>query len=722
MSRRIWSALWSLYAVAALAPLAALVVTWLPELRHWHVPDIALSPQTVTQALAQMDTPLRRELASYDLLGLAVSDVRQLRVAADGLRRGELEIGAGRVTQIDPAFAPADLENPAGSAALQIACLAVPDLWIRASQGGTNLPYLRLARDYINAWLKFEHASWLPKGLQWNDHAAAERVFVLSRYLLVARRVPEFTDAEAATILEYLVQSGIRLAKPGYYTYRTNHGLMQNIALVHIGAVYPNLPQARDLAALGAQRFAEQLPVYLSGEGVVLEHSAGYHRLGVELLSIATRHLEVAGLPLSATLRDRLARAIETYAALRRPDGTLPSWGDTRSPEPPPLAPALVEDTTQIGPLQPLPLDLPQPAATLFAPISQLAVYRDGAEPVQTLVTWSNFATRAHKHRDEMSLLIWAARTDLLVGSGYWPHDFPLGLGLEAMSWRGSNGPHLVAEPADSPTTTRLTAYASEPSFEFLDLNRALERSGVLRRQILYLRPDTWVILDSDARSGGAHSVVHWTFGPRVAVDSDEPSRALKLKAAGGSESFTFRTLGCDAGDLHLARESRDPFAGWTALSGSVQAATTLVRRCPPRSDAMTIITRDSSFARPQIQPGERLSPDHWTLIAGETVVFQRESLNTSDGAKFEPQTARVDAAFQAMAGHYGRFKESLLPYRVKVSAAVASLWLAQLLLFVPVYRFMDRRSRAASMTLGLLAIAGWVILAAWLHASYFVS
>ncbi|HKU15966.1 MAG TPA: heparinase II/III family protein [Steroidobacteraceae bacterium] len=714
------SAVWSFYIAAALAPLVALGVTWLPELRHWHVPDVAIAPGTVSQALAEMDTPLRRELAGYDLLGLEVADESRLRAVADRLRRGEIEIGGGRVAQIDPAFAPADLENPAGSAALKVAGLAVPDLWIRASRGGADLDYLRPARSYINAWLKFEHSSLLPKGLQWNDHAVAERVFVLSRYLLVAKRLPEFTDAEAAAVLEYIVQSGIRLAKPGYYTYRTNHGLMQNIALVHIGAVYPHLPQARELATLGAQRIAEQLPVYLSDEGVVLEHSAGYHRLGVELLSIAARHLEVAGLPAPPNLHATLARAIDTYATLLRPDGTLPSWGDTRSPELPPLAPALTSEAG-IGPLRLLPVDsLPPAATTLFAPVSGLAVYRDGAEPVQTLAIWSNFASRAHKHRDEMSLLIWAARTDLLVGSGYWPHDFPLG--LEAVSWRGANSPHLIAEPTGSLTTTRLNGYASDARFEFLDLSRTLERSGTLGRQILYLRPDTWVIVDSDSREAGALSAVHWTFGPQIAVEADEQKRALQLKVAGTEDSFTFRTLGCDAGELQLARESRDPFAGWTALSGSAQATTTLIRRCPAHADAMTIITRNSGAARPEIRVEKWTSPHNWTLMAGDQPVFDRASVQLSDGSKFEQQTVRIDAAFHALAGHYARFKESLLPYRVKVSAALGTLWLVQMLLFVPVFRFVDRRSRGASVALGLVVVAGWLGLAAWLHAVYFTA
>ncbi|NJN71108.1 MAG: HDIG domain-containing protein [Nitrospira sp.] len=41
-----------------------------------------------------------------------------------------------------------------------------------------------------------------------------------------------------------------KMLKPEYFTFRTNHGVMQNIALMHIGASFPSLPQGRRFAEI----------------------------------------------------------------------------------------------------------------------------------------------------------------------------------------------------------------------------------------------------------------------------------------------------------------------------------------------------------------------------------------------------------------------------------------------------------------------------------------
>lgn len=716
------------YLLAALAPLVALAAAWAPELRHWHVARVSLSADTAAQALQSLELPACRELAGYDLLGLAFPP-QELAERAEKLRRGELVLESGRIARIHPQFDPEDLEVDAGMAPLQIASLVVPDIWIRASTASGDTQSLQLAREYVNDWLRFERRSLLPRALQWNDHAVSERVFVLTRYLLASGQLSENTAAEKAAAVEYILESGERLTKPGYYTYRTNHGLMQNIALVHIGACLSGLPRAKQLAALGADRIRQQLQVYIADEGIVLEHSAGYHRLGIELLSIALREMELTGFTVDESMRQRLARAIDAYAVLRRPDGTLPSWGDTRASELPPLAPRSSAPVESIGPLE---LWQPQAAPggedALFAPVSGLSAHWSGMPGIrefQTLVTWSDFATRAHKHRDEMSLLVWARGADLLVGSGYWPHDFPHG--EQAVNWGGSNAPHLQGEPAGSASSTRLLGYARNSEMEFLDLEREIGPQQRLRRQILHVGSNRWAVLDSQSPGLTGRTEVSWTFGPTTSITADADLRTLRISSPPGADTFAFRTQGCEGGELRMLRESAQPFGGWTAMSGSVVATKTLLRRCPGAQWTLSTLTP----ADESLDVGASLSPEQWQLQtasnaplfsrSGNTLVVNGRTIELQSGESFEPAKARIDQAFFAMARRYARFKESLLPYRVKVSKAVGALWLVQMVVLYPMLRYAFRRSRNLGIGLGVLTVSCWLALAAWLHFVYFI-
>ena len=83
----------------------------------------------------------------------------------------------------------------------------------------------------------------------------------------------------------------------------------------------------------------QQMKFYVSDEGVVLEHSAGYHVFGLELMGWAFRYLELMHETPPDEWTDKYDRAKSVYATFRRPDGSLPVFGDT------------VDESDPLGPL-----------------------------------------------------------------------------------------------------------------------------------------------------------------------------------------------------------------------------------------------------------------------------------------------------------------------------------------------------------------------------------
>ncbi|HET9448377.1 MAG TPA: heparinase II/III family protein, partial [Steroidobacteraceae bacterium] len=716
-----------LYWLAALAPLVALAVVWVPELSHWRVARVRLSDEALTRALQDVRSPAGAQLERYDLPGFKGWSSAQVLQAAREVANGELTLIDGRSARIDPSFVPRDLD--AAPLDLEIACLIVPNLHLRAYRATGDARYLGLARTYILRWIDFERGRFLPRGMQWNDHAIAERVFVLTGFLSATRHFDALTREEARTVLEVLIESGRRLRKPGFYTFRTNHGLMQHLALLHLGANLPSMPEAQDMARLAAERLARQLEYYISKEGVILEHSAGYQEFGLELLPLAIRELEQLKFEVPPVLRERYARALDVYAALLRPDGSLPPWGDTKATDrAPPTADA----------------DAPfRPAAkasqrSLFAPVAGLAVIWTPAAQAgsQALVTWSDFATGAHKQRDEMSLYLWADGQEVLVGPGYWP--YASGLWADAVGWRGSNAPHFAGEGSTSKSTTRLLGHASTAQLEFFDLQRSLDSGGAHRRQLLFVRPDLWIVLDSSAASALA-TVVNWTFGASAEVRAASDTRHLVVRPAAAGPRFEFSTLGCEGGTLALQRGSENAFAGWTALSGKIEPAWSLVRQCPAGTWAASVLTQVSEGAGRAVRPvtveGWQ-DTENWQISAapGQVLAHRRGNVVSLPGAsgsapvevelqadrRAEQEQAQINAHYRAMGAEFSRYKESHLYYRYKVTIAIAALWLAQLLLLGWMLRWTFRLSPVLSRVLGVSACGFWLLLAVWLRQVYF--
>src|SRR5690606_7708979 len=97
----------------------------------------------------------------------------------------------------------------------------------------------------------------------------------------------------------------------------------------HLGTAFPRLAGFDRLFDTGWQRLERQLGFFMNAEGVILEHSPGYHVDGLKMLGAAWRLLGMNGRAVPPQWSARYHKALEFAAALRRPDDTLPPVGDT---------------------------------------------------------------------------------------------------------------------------------------------------------------------------------------------------------------------------------------------------------------------------------------------------------------------------------------------------------------------------------------------------------
>lgn len=716
-----------------LAPIALLTAVWGPVAGHYGIPTPGVTDSMVSQARELPGDTVLSELSRYYFFptGLTGDSV----AVAEQLLRGEVKIAGLEARHVTLPFAARDLDNGPIIWQLFVGRLTVPRVLVAAYRRSGDTRFLVAARDVVLAWADYEGRALFPRGLLWNDHAIAERVQVLSEFWLAYRNSPAYDPAVGRRVLRFAARSGEFLADSLQFTGTTNHGAMQNLALLHLSLAFPTLAESPAYARLAVRRLEQQLQFYVSPEGVILEHSAGYQRFGIQVLGTAMRYMTLAGLPIPPGWSRSYGQAKAMYGALRRPDGTLPLYGDTESPAdlPGPLV-AEPDPTGAYPPLQnrsdwrPFEDDALYPVAGYAIHWDGLAQWPEGQALAQTVVAWSSYPSRVHKHSDEMSVLYWAAGHSWWTNVGYWPYDAGRG---DAEGWNGSNAPHLRGEEATSPRATRLLRYRDDGPVTFLDLERRGPGSYVARRQVLGIRGEQWVVLDRVTGGDNGVTTTIWGTSPGTDLEPGGTPGNFTLRHPPSGTGTSAWLVGVPTPALRVVQGSKAPFAGWQMVE--FPEPTRAIIQEQPGGDAWSVM----AWSRPSLDPGApRLTsaptmtawsgPERWQLalpLAGGSITVARaeDSLTVAGGgapgitstlvtpAPVDSAVTAIHQAFARVAASYPRFQDEL-PYRIKVTQALLALLLAQELMLLA----WRRLARRPDTWLRLAAVGCWALVGAY--------
>jgi hypothetical protein len=245
-------------------------------------------------------------------------------------------------------------------------------------------------------------------------------------------------------------------------------------------------------------------------------------------------------------------------ASVAAPDRTLPVYGNTDH------APQTIDKSVD-------PTIAPVPASRLYE-VAGFSVAWRGTEAwpqaqnlSQTVVTWSNFPTRAHKHGDDMAIVVWARGRAWLTNSGYWPYGAE---GFDdANGWRGSNAPHFQGESPRVLRETVLLGAGASRSVWAIDLERRLAHGASVRRQIVEVGGDTWIVLDSTAGAQGQPIESIWTTMPETEVKA-AGEREFVLRSIGSTVAARITFAGPLASAPAIRLGSFAPFGGWIVRAG----------------------------------------------------------------------------------------------------------------------------------------------------------
>lgn len=545
---------------------------------------------------------------------------------------------------------------------------------------------------------------------------------------MLIRHRPD-TDAPAQqALLRLATRTAERLAKPELFTFRTNHGVMQNLALLQFAAAFRSLEPAQRLGQVGCERLRQQLRYYASDEGVVLEHSSGYHEFGRQLVEMASALLPFTDCTPSAQWARKRERLRDFSALLWRPDQTLPVFGNTDEG------------------LRPAPDDAPARPGRAFAllPVSGYAVWWSGLDAwpsmdkvSQTVVAWSNFPTRAHKHADDMSVLVWSRGVPWITSVGYWPYDLP-GY-ADAQSWAGSNAPHFSAEPTVTAAPPILTGAGESERLRALSLQRP-DSTGqaLIRRQVIELDGANWLIADSTTGSRPGPLASVWTFSSRTRW-APSTGNDFMLRVDGSPLMARFSLLGDVIASPQAFVGHQAPYVGWNVRNGQpvpAPALTVAQGTSPSASLAVSVLQVDDegvlrALTPPKLLPGA--APDDWKVVvatrrgsATVSATGRRVDVAFPDGrfgVDLNPPTVDVAAArgeivsaYEDMGTHYRRMRE-LTHYRRRLTVLLLGLLLSQELVLAGLRRWAAR----AVVPVRILACVAWPLVGLYLARVFLV-
>jgi len=720
---------------------------WLSELSRYYVRNRTVEATVLEQGRQHPSDAVLEEICSDSLLPGKWQSADQIIATAEKLQQGRAEMPGYEAIEIHLPFDPSDLERGTSTWQLEFSGLVVPKTFMDAYQLTGREEFYASARDVLLAWANYDRESWLNHGFLWNDHAVAARVRTLADFWRIYRHRPDYKPDIARAIWEFAARTGELLAKPDQFTVATNHGIMQNLALWQLCLAFPSLPKIEEYKQLALRRLEAQMSFYIGPDGVVLEHSAGYHAFGLYLIEMTLRYAQHLNLNVPSDWNQKYEKAKDFYAEIRLPDGSLPMFGDTSHSETDAGTAVIPGDPSRrAGPF--LTSQKWRPLRPVeFFPVAGYAIVWDGLENwpfprelAQTVVTWSYYPGHGHKHADELSVLLWAANQVWWTNVGYWPYD---DLKRElAECWAGSNAPHLLGETCGSSRSTSLVSYAHAGSLFSVEMERRGPKKFVSRRQVLHLTPALWILIDSAVGAPEKILQTIWTTLPNVNLVQGTSPGEFSLIAKGKQDYLKSFFLGPPRMKIRSLRGSTDPFAGWVTIDDRPQPAGAIMTEQPvDGSWAVTVwkMQREAENRGPiDLNPSvlQWTNEHDWDILIplkpcgrevsrrGDLMAVRGVNCSgvpavsahlSSPPASAMREIGMLHAAYQVAAGQYPLFR-NLAPSRQRISFKLLGLLIFQELFLLLVCQ---KWGRKYVLTLRSLSVFCWLAIAVWVQVFY---
>lgn len=339
-------------------------------------------------------------------------------------------------------------------------------------------------------------------GSMWSALGVAARIGQLWYFYSGVVTSPSFTlDARCALLFNMV--DGIdflSIVKGG-----GNWDTQINDSLMEIGYTYPELKISKDLFARGVDGLIRNCFETVHPDGVLQEASMNYHGLVTNRFLQLLESADKLGISIPHSMRRRVERMIEYIMYSTEPMWICPGTGDTfnyfSGDE------YLVRGAKYFGRSDMLWVGtkgtegVPPLAASVAFKHGGWYIMRSGWDADARYMNIHNGPNRGHGHNDSLQMVVSAFGSELLIDPGVYVYGTPETMAISRTTAHST----ITVDGKDAHTEAGVTTWESNSQFDYFDgTNRGyVGLDDVrMRRRIVFLKPDYWVVLDEVTGTG----------------------------------------------------------------------------------------------------------------------------------------------------------------------------------------------------------------------------
>ena len=285
-------------------------------------------------------------------------------------------------------------------------------------------------RSFLEAWSEDSGRFWKVNTWTWRDDPTANRAEAREWAMRFLRSCGRSTPALEIDHLQWVVRHGRMLMNPLFHTEDSNHGLMQDSALLVLGLCHPELVASNTWIATAIDRAEHYMKTHVTSEGVLKELTPEYHHHSTQKLLWFWASVQKSGRTMSHDFTDRLRLMLDFDRRILNPDASFPRIADTHGGAPITLAGWPFDELPQwseLDLLRRLRDDARRPPAEpeiALWPESGYFVARtrsggEGAASQNFLTFMCSRASEGHIHPNQLSITLFAHGVPIIDGPGY---------------------------------------------------------------------------------------------------------------------------------------------------------------------------------------------------------------------------------------------------------------------------------------------------------------
>lgn len=409
-----------------------------------------------------------------------------------------------------------------------------------------NTAYLDKSEEIVLSWLEYVEAGNSTE-MTWYDHAVGARSRVLMQFLSCMEEAgreydePRFRD---------LLERHASLLMDDSLHRMNNHGLMMDMALISMGLGLERM----EYVYHGRGRAESIFWQTFSETGMHQENSPEYHNMVLRMYRELESFLRRNEMTLGPDVLKKLEFASQHIERIAKPDGKVPAIGDSGSQR-------------KLGSFS---------WESFHDSMSGFSVLKSRDNDAY-LAFICGYSAKAHKHADDLSILLNYGGRDFFVDSGkynYGKNKFRRFVAsYRAHSSFTPNRPYVREE--DNRYTRKIATdhYLNAPEFKLASGHNYGYENANLRRSV-YLLPNHSAIVIHDL--GDAASQEDWVhrfvLAPEVEV-SELDSRRVRLKS--GDSEVVLEWIGSEPPTLTVENGA----IGRTSVKAVISTATNRVTK-----------------------------------------------------------------------------------------------------------------------------------------------